>query len=62
MSSIKLLKLNWTPESIPTAWVLSIFGVEKNLLVFFVIEQNVKWTKKDTFGTERILVILEPIG
>ena len=22
MSSIKLLKLNWTPESIPTAWVL----------------------------------------
>ena len=24
MSSIKLLKLNWTPESIPTAWVLKI--------------------------------------
>ena len=22
MSAIKLLKLNWTPESIPTAWVL----------------------------------------
>ena len=31
MSSIKLLKLNWPPESIPTAWVLR-FHFEKSEL------------------------------
>ena len=33
----------------------------KALLVFFVIEHNLKCSIKNTFGTENILLIFEPM-